>query len=375
MAEVGNMPLPPKVLRKGITDMVRISDARMSGTAYGTVVLHTTPEAADGGPLAVVQNGDMIELNVPERRMQLLISDDELNQRLAAGSFDEAAAVDIELQPGQMSLHDVYMIHGAQANTSGQRRTGVALRYMPATSHFDRSLRPVDGKSDCLILDYIPADARNVAMLGDILGCPIPRAELLKSFQKDKPGATQIGFTFDGDDFEGQGDAAGASFEIVAKELHYLEASIWTWHRRDGLLTLGCGRGADGIERILAIRDGQLWAIWRNGVQQPDGSWKSSGAWAARPVTTDDPFAAGEAFAAKHATAELVAKGRGWHKAPISEGQAAWLYGLARGDMKRSEVAALNRGQAAGLITHYQAQQAIGRFEAAYASQAIEVSA
>jgi dihydroxy-acid dehydratase len=75
MAEVGNMPLPPKVLRKGITDMVRISDARMSGTAYGTVVLHTSPEAAAGGPLAVVQNGDMIELDVPARRLQLLISD------------------------------------------------------------------------------------------------------------------------------------------------------------------------------------------------------------------------------------------------------------------------------------------------------------
>ena len=59
MAEVGNMPLPPKVLKKGITDMVRISDARMSGTAYGTVVLHTAPEAAAGGPLALVQNGDL----------------------------------------------------------------------------------------------------------------------------------------------------------------------------------------------------------------------------------------------------------------------------------------------------------------------------
>jgi dihydroxy-acid dehydratase len=82
MAEVGNMPLPPKVLRKGITDMVRISDARMSGTAYGTVVLHTSPEAAAGGPLAVVQNGDMISLNVPERTLQLLISDEELARRL-----------------------------------------------------------------------------------------------------------------------------------------------------------------------------------------------------------------------------------------------------------------------------------------------------
>ena len=83
MAEVGNMPLPPKVLRKGITDMVRISDARMSGTAYGTVVLHTAPEAAAGGPLAVVRNGDMIELNVPKRRLHLHISDEELARRMA----------------------------------------------------------------------------------------------------------------------------------------------------------------------------------------------------------------------------------------------------------------------------------------------------
>ena len=84
MAEVGNMGLPPKVLRKGITDMVRISDARMSGTAYGTVVLHTAPEAAAGGPLAVVRDGDMIELDVEARRLHLDISDAELAQRLSA---------------------------------------------------------------------------------------------------------------------------------------------------------------------------------------------------------------------------------------------------------------------------------------------------
>lgn len=84
MAEVGNMGLPPKVLRKGITDMVRISDARMSGTAYGTVVLHTAPEAAAGGPLAVVQNGDIISLDVPNRSLTLEISDEELAARLAA---------------------------------------------------------------------------------------------------------------------------------------------------------------------------------------------------------------------------------------------------------------------------------------------------
>ena len=70
-----------------------------------------------------------------------------LQQRMAAGSFDEATAVDVELQPGEMSLHDIYMIHGARPNTSSRRRTGVALRYMPATSLFDRNLRPVDGKT------------------------------------------------------------------------------------------------------------------------------------------------------------------------------------------------------------------------------------
>src|SRR5207344_1832780 len=78
MAEAGNMPLPPKVLRKGITDMVRISDARMSGTAYGTVVLHSAPEAAAGGPLAFIRNGDMIELDVERRRLHLEVSDADL---------------------------------------------------------------------------------------------------------------------------------------------------------------------------------------------------------------------------------------------------------------------------------------------------------
>jgi dihydroxy-acid dehydratase len=84
MAEVGNMPLPPKVLRKGVTDMVRISDARMSGTAYGTVVLHTSPEAAAGGPLALVRNGDLITLDVAARRLHLHVDDDELARRRAA---------------------------------------------------------------------------------------------------------------------------------------------------------------------------------------------------------------------------------------------------------------------------------------------------
>jgi dihydroxy-acid dehydratase len=83
MAEVGNMPLPPKLLRRGITDIVRISDARMSGTAYGTVVLHVSPEAAAGGNLALVRDGDIIELDVPGRRLHLDLDDAELARRRA----------------------------------------------------------------------------------------------------------------------------------------------------------------------------------------------------------------------------------------------------------------------------------------------------
>jgi dihydroxy-acid dehydratase len=83
MAEVGNMLLPPKILRMGVNDMVRLSDARMSGTAYGTVVLHACPEAAAGGPLALVQSGDIITLDVPKRLVGLDVDDNTLAARRA----------------------------------------------------------------------------------------------------------------------------------------------------------------------------------------------------------------------------------------------------------------------------------------------------
>ncbi len=92
MAEVGNMPLPPKILRKGITDMVRISDARMSGTAYGTVALHVSPEAAAGGPLALVKNGDMISLDVAGRSLVLEVDDATLAARRKAWKAPEVPA-------------------------------------------------------------------------------------------------------------------------------------------------------------------------------------------------------------------------------------------------------------------------------------------
>jgi len=84
MAEVGNMPIPQKLLKKGVTDMVRISDARMSGTAYGTVVLHSAPESAAGGPLALVRDGDLIELDVAKRKLHLHVSEKELAKRRKA---------------------------------------------------------------------------------------------------------------------------------------------------------------------------------------------------------------------------------------------------------------------------------------------------
>ncbi len=92
MAEVGNMPLPQKLLRRGVRDMVRISDARMSGTAYGTVVLHVAPEAAAGGPLALVRGGDLITLDVPAGRLHLHVDEAELAARRAAWRAPEPPA-------------------------------------------------------------------------------------------------------------------------------------------------------------------------------------------------------------------------------------------------------------------------------------------
>ncbi|MGC4072284.1 MAG: IlvD/Edd family dehydratase [Nibricoccus sp.] len=108
MAEVGNLPLPPKLLKKGITDMVRISDARMSGTAYGTVVLHCAPEAAVGGPLSLVRNGDLISLDVSARSLTLQVSDEELARRRASSPPPAA--------PVPRGYVKLYVDHVLQAN-------------------------------------------------------------------------------------------------------------------------------------------------------------------------------------------------------------------------------------------------------------------
>ena len=108
MPEVGNMPLPPKILKRGINDMVRISDARMSGTAYGTAVLHVAPEAAAGGVLGLVQNGDQIELDVEARRLHLDVDDVELARRREAWKPPAP--------PSERGYYKLYYDHVTQAD-------------------------------------------------------------------------------------------------------------------------------------------------------------------------------------------------------------------------------------------------------------------
>ena len=111
MAEVGNMGLPPKLLAQGVKDMVRISDARMSGTAYGTVVLHVAPEARAGGPLAIVREGDVIELDCAAGRLHLDVPEAEIAQRLA----DWAAAQTVDPADASGYRH-LYVQHVLQAD-------------------------------------------------------------------------------------------------------------------------------------------------------------------------------------------------------------------------------------------------------------------
>jgi L-arabonate dehydrase len=111
MAEVGNMGLPPKLLAQGVTDMIRISDARMSGTAYGTVVLHVSPEARAGGPLAVVRDGDWIELDAMVGRLHLDVPDAEIASRLKAWALEQRPDA-----AGASGYRKLYVEHVLQAD-------------------------------------------------------------------------------------------------------------------------------------------------------------------------------------------------------------------------------------------------------------------
>jgi dihydroxy-acid dehydratase len=111
MPEVGNMPLPRKLLEQGVRDMVRISDARMSGTAYGTVILHVAPEAAAGGPLAFVRTGDVITVDLENRLLSMAVTDDELRAREQDPATQTAYAAPVR------GWEKLYVDHVMQADT------------------------------------------------------------------------------------------------------------------------------------------------------------------------------------------------------------------------------------------------------------------
>ena len=165
MPEWGAAPIPARLLKKGVKDMVRISDARMSGTSYGTVVLHVAPESAVGGPLALVRDGDEIELDVPNRRLKLRVPDEELARRRAAWT-PASAAVRARLRPalprprapGATRACDFDFLRG---------KTPVRPRTPPARAtrkHRGEGRRPIgQGKeaSTCVDSSHSPSPSRS----------------------------------------------------------------------------------------------------------------------------------------------------------------------------------------------------------------------
>ena len=129
MPEVGNMALPKKILEKGITDMVRISDGRMSGSAYGTVVLRVSPESAIGGNLALVENGDMIELDVEQRKLHLHVTDEILAKRRAAWTAPMQAS-----KRGYVSMNIIHVM-GADKGADLDFLTGNSGSVVTRDSH------------------------------------------------------------------------------------------------------------------------------------------------------------------------------------------------------------------------------------------------
>ena len=140
MPEAGYLPIPKKLARAGVKDMVRMSDCRMSGTAFGTIVLHITPEAAAGGPLALVESGDRIRLSVKERRLDLLVAPDVLDRRRAA----LAAAGGAARAAGTGSSHEQVLQAPEGADLGFPRPEGrrMACRRRPRPASPPRPLHP-----------------------------------------------------------------------------------------------------------------------------------------------------------------------------------------------------------------------------------------
>lgn len=270
---------------------------------------------------------------------------------------DERAVIMADFRAGRFQI-----LTNCQVATEGFDAPGTNCVLMCRPTRSDalyiqcmgRGLRPALGMAqpgdDCLILDFMPADSRNIVMAGDVLGLPkdVTRT-VLEENADEEPGEVQAGFTFDGENF----NTGGTPMEIISRELNYMEQSPYVWHRRDGLLTLGLGQGRDGRDRILIIRDDDLYGCWKDDGQRT---------WQVMPIARPEGVTVGERaqeIADNHAMAALANKGRSWHKELASDKQIAYLKKLVRNETIKPVLSNLKRLDAADLITHYIAKTAL----------------
>ncbi len=232
-----------------------------------------------------------------------------------------------------------------------------------------RALRTYPGKVDALVLDYAPKDARNIAMMGDVLGCPVRKDAYTKEDAEE--GEVQASFTFDGE----YGWREGSPAEIIARQLDYLDVSPWSWYRaEDHYMSLGLGETLQDdkrtyVERTLVItppdEDGimRLYGIWQTYTLEGDKKnyLQKMTAKLIQRGSFDELSEAAEGICNKYGNAALAAKARSWRKTPASDGQIAFARRL------KCYKPGMTKGAVAQAITHSLALRALPARTAAYA--------
>lgn len=227
-----------------------------------------------------------------------------------------------------------------------------------------RALRIYPGKDDALILDYAPAETRNIAQMGDVLGCPLRKDAYTASSTETEEGEVQASFSFDGE----FGWREGSPAEIIARQLDYLDVSPWSWYRaKDYTMSLGLGEAMDPsggtyTERVLVITPPDeggrmsLYGVWRKFTM--DGESKNYVQnWTSRKLAEgsfDELSERAEDFCNRYGNGSLANKQRAWRKQPASDGQVNFA--------RRLKVwqPGMNKGALAQAITHALAMRAIG---------------
>ncbi len=219
-----------------------------------------------------------------------------------------------------------------------------------------RGLRLAPGKEDCLVLDYAPLEARNICMLGDVLGVDARKDVYITQDEDTEPGDVIGGFTFNGKETKW---LTGNPMEIVSRQLDYLDASPFSWHRNqgDGWLTLGLGEVA-GVERTLAISqpdsDGKCW-LWL--VRREENAWgyRQDNAEIIKYATFEEISEDTEEWIAEYGNAALIGKKKAWRKQPASVAQIRFAQKLGVWED------GISKGECAERITHKLAVRAVER--------------